>query len=375
MSQAEAPPAAVKRKWPIWLRLFAVVGILLLLAVSYFILTPSPIDPLGYDPPPAPPLEGPWEPNDRLSRVELLAVGEIVGPEDVDVDDQGRIYGGAVDGRVMRIIDDGAVETFADTGGRPLGLAFDGAGNLIVADAQRGLLSIDPDGTITVLATSADGVPFGFCDDIAVAPDGKIYFSDASSKFGEHDYLLDMLEGRPHGRLLVYDPATSETRTLLDGLYFANGVAVSPQNDFVLVNETYRYRVTRYWLDGSKAGTAEIFIDNLPGFPDGISTGTQGRFWLALFTVRNPRADWLAPRPWGKGLLAKLPRALWPKPEPYGLVVALDRDGNVIESLHDPSGARYSPITSVEEHDGYLYLGSLTADRIGRYRLSEPASE
>ena len=362
---ADVPRQAGSRiKWVALTLLVAVVAV-----IAYLALWPAAIDPLPHEPPSARPLTGALGPNERLREAEILGEMQIIGAEDVAVDELGRIYGGTLDGRVLRLLEDGTVETFAETDGRPLGLEFDAAGNLIVADADKGLLSIDTDGNITTLLTSVDGVPLGFTDDLDVASDGAIYFSDASSKFGKDDYLLDMLEGRPHGRLIRYDPTSETAEVLLDGLYFANGIALSQNEDFVLVNETYRYRITRYWLAGEKAGTSEVFVDNLPGFPDGVSSNGRGTFWLALFTVRNETADWLATSPFFSRVVSRLPRAFWPKPEPYGLVVALDEDGDFIESLHDTSGEHFSPVTSVEEHQGYLYLGSLTADRIARYKL------
>jgi len=346
------------------------MGLLLLVVL----LAPSPIDPVAYEPAPGRPLEGVLAPDEALRSAELLAQGRVLGPEDVAVDAGGRIYGGQEDGRIVRLSPDGAaVETVADTGGRPLGLAWQlpdrHSSNLLVADAQQGLLSVSSVGEVTVLATEARGRPFGFTDDLDVAPDGTVYFSDASSQFGIDEYLYDLLEARPHGRLLAFDPVTGITTVVLDELYFANGVAVSPDGEFVLVNETYRYRIRRVWLRGPKAGISEIFIDGLPGFPDGISSNGRGTFWVALFTVRNPQVDDVFhPRPWAKARLALLPRFLWPKPEPYGLVLGLDRDGKIVDAFHDPDGHRVREITSVEEVDGALYLGTLHGDWIGRFR-------
>jgi len=367
--QHDAPTARPKRKV---LRL----GVLVLLAIvaiaaGYLVLAPSPIDPIAYAPTPAAPLTGPLQPNEQLRSAEILARDQIHGPEDVDLDSEGRIYGATIDGLIVRVLEDVKVETFARTGGRPLGIHFDAAGNLIVCDAVNGLLSIDTEGNITTLASEADGVPFGFTDDVDIAPDGTIYFSDASSKFGEGEYILDLFEGRPHGRLLAYDPASRETKMLIDGLHFANGVAVSPDGEFVLVSETYRYRVQRYWLKGEKAGTGEIFIDGLPGFPDGISTSPRGTFWVAMFTVRNQTADFMAPRPWLRSVISKLPSATWPKPEPYGLVLELDSDGEIIRSLHDPGGQHVSVITSVHEEAGQLYFGTLLNHWIARMPVPE----
>ncbi len=219
------------------------------------------------------------------------------------------------------------------------------------------------------LATEADGVPFAFTDDLDIASDGRIYFSDASSKFHQPDYILDLLEARPHGRLLRYDPSTGKTEVLLKDLYFANGVALSANEDFVLVNETYRYRITRYWLKGEKAGQHEVFIDNLPGLPDNLQGDRKGTFWVALPTPRKADADFLHRHPWLKAQLAKLPRMFLPKPTAYGLVIAIDEQGRIVRSLHDTSGHHLRMITSAKPVGDQLYFGSLENDRIGRLAI------
>lgn len=345
---------------------FLVLVILAIAAFLYF--TPSPISPLAWKPQTAPLMTGVLEPNDTLMKADLLGQGQIHGPEDTAVDAQGRVYAGLHDGRVIRITD-GKVETFTATGGRPLGMDFDAQGNLILADAYKGLLRIDPAGKIEVLATEAEGVPFVFTDDLDIASDGRIYFTDASSKFQQPDYLLDLLEGRPYGRLMVFDPASGTTEVLLKDLYFANGVALSQNEDFVLVNETYRYRIQRYWLKGDKAGTHDLFADNLPGMPDNLQGDRAGTFWVALPTPRKSDADFLQDHPWLKTQLAKLPRALWPKPASYGLAIALNEKGEIVQSLHDTSGTHLRMVTSVKPVGDYLYLGSLDNDRIGKLKI------
>lgn len=341
-----------------------------ILVGGYLALVPGPVDAVAYRPPAAPPLTGVLAPNEKLKTAELIGVGQVIGAEDVAVDDHGRIYGGTMDGRILRV-DGDRVESFADTGGRPLGLHFDAQGNLIVCDAIKGLLSVNAEGTVRVLVTQADGVLFGFTDDLDIASDGRIYFSDASSRYHVHDYLLDCIEARPYGRLIRFDPRTGRSEVLLRDLYFANGVALSQNEDFVLVNESYRYRVARYWLKGPRKGRHDLFVDNLPGFPDGISANRQGTFWMAMFTVRNATMDRLHPRPWAKNLMARLPRWMWPKPQPYGLVLALDESGQIVRSLHDVDGGHLRTVTSVEEHNGFIYCGSLYNDRIGRLRVSD----
>lgn len=342
-----------------------------LLLVGVLLAVTSPIDSEAWTPPSAPALAGAYAANDRLARAELLALGKISGPEDVDVDAEGRVYAGLEDGRIVRVLADGTVEDFANTGGRPLGLAFDAGGRLIVADAWKGLLSVSTGGQITVLATEAGGRPFGFTDDVDIGPDGTAYFSDASSKWHQPDYELDLLETRPFGRLLAYHPETGETRVLLDGLYFANGVAVSPGGDYLLVNETWRYRVLRYWLAGPRAGQHEVFIDNLPGFPDGISSNGKGIYWLALPSPRKADLDFIHRFPLLKEIAAALPQPLRPKAIRYGFVLALDENGQVVANLHDITGDHLREITSVQQVGDDVYFGSLGNDRIGRMKAAD----
>ena len=336
--------------------------------LAYLLFWPVPIDPVAWTPPEPPPLTGVYEPNNRLALVERLGSGAGFAPEDVAVDAEGRIYGSMQDGRILRFQADGSLpEAFADTGGRPLGLRFDADGNLVVAEPYKGLLSISPEGSITVLSTEEGGVPFRLTDDVDIAADGTIYFSDASYKFTDAESMLDLLEHRPNGRLLAYDPSTNTTQLVLDDLYFANGVAVSPDQSFVLVAETGMVRVKRYWLTGPRKGESDIFIDNLPGYPDGISSNGKDTFWLALVTIRNPDFEALLPNPLLRKIILRLPQSLLGDPiTPYGFVLGLDLEGRVVHNLQDPSGESYHSITNVQEHDGVLYLGSLGEDAIGR---------
>ncbi len=351
------------------------LGLLLFLglALAYLFFWPVPIDPVAWQAPPAPALEGPYAPNNRLTAVERIGNGEGIGPEDVDVDAQGRIYGGYLDGRILRFDPQGKLlDVFANTGGRPLGLDFTPTGMLVIADAKKGLLVVRPDGGLRVLSTEANGVPYKFADDVDVGPDGAIYFSDASDKFGFGEHMEDILEHGGRGRLLKYDPIADQTTVLLDGLNFANGVAVSPAGDFVLVNETGTYRIVRYWLQGEKAGQHEVFIDNLPGIPDGVSSSDTGVFWVALYSPRVADLDRMSDKPWMRKLALRLPKALQPKPVMHAFVLGLNAEGKVIHNLQDASAGAYAPITSVEQEGEWLYLGSLTQPSIARIKAPSP---
>ena len=350
------------------------IGFIIIAIALYLTLWPVAIDPVAWQSPHNPGYTGVFARNERLKGVEMLPIGENHGPEDVAIDAKGNIYGSTHEGNIVRLKPDGSnPENWVNTGGRPLGIDFDNNGNLIVADAYRGLLSISQNGTITELAKEADGIPILYADDVDVASDGNIYFSDASTKFDAKKYkgtykasLLDLMEHGGHGRLLVFDIKKGKARTLLKGINFANGVAVSHDQNYVLVNETGSYRVIRYWIKGDKKGKSDIFIDELPAFPDNISTGLNSNFWVALVSPRNSFLDKLSDKPFIRKMIQRLPAFIRPKAKPYGHVISIDKDGNVIKDLQDPSGS-YPINSSVIETEDYLYIGSLVAPAIGRF--------
>lgn len=350
----------------------------------YLFFAPVSIAPAAWTPPVAPTLTGPYQQNSRLAPVQRLSLGQGHSPEDVAIDADGRIYGGLEDGRIVQLQPDGTQpRVFANTHGRPLGLVFDRDGNLLVADALKGLLLIDKAGEVKLLAAEADGAKFGCLNDLDVAADGTIYFTEASNKFPMSEHVSDLLEHQPNGRLLAWDPKTQKARTLVPGMYFANGVAVSPDQSFVLVAETGMYRVQRYWLTGPKQGQADIFIDNLPGFPDGISTAREykssvgsdnssasgAKFWLSLVTPRQSLFDRLLPHPFLRKVVFRLPKSLQPAPQHYSFVLALDGQGHVIDNLQNGAPDCYSQIANTVEHNGALYFGSIGEDTIGRFTL------
>jgi len=347
--------------------------LIVIVILLYFTAWPVPIDPVAWKVPPNSGYSGPFSQNERLRGIQPLPIGGNHGPEDLALDAQGRIYASTHEGRIVRLQADGSnPEDWIDTGGRPLGIEFDTNGNLIVADAFRGLLSITPDGNITELATVADGIPIRYADDVDVSADGKIYFSDASTKFGAKEWggtyeasLLDLMEHGGHGRLLVFDKADGKAKTLLEDLNFANGVAVGHDQTYVLVNETGNYRVIRYWLTGPKKGRAEPFIEGLPGFPDNISSGFDGLYWVALASPRNPLLDKLSDKPFLRKVIQRMPAFIRPKAVAYGHIILIDEHGKVVKDLQDSSGS-YPINTSVTETEDYLYIGNLVSPLIGR---------
>jgi 2-keto-4-pentenoate hydratase/2-oxohepta-3-ene-1,7-dioic acid hydratase in catechol pathway/sugar lactone lactonase YvrE len=343
-------------------------------------------DPAPWTPPPAPALTGVLAPNQVLDQVERWEVPGGTRPEDVVFDAAGRLYAGVEDGRIWRwpatYPDSGQAELFADTHGRPLGLEIDPTdGTLIVCDAYRGLLKADQTGHVTVLADSYAGRRLKFTNNAAVAADGTVYFSDSSTRFRIEHYKQDLLEHRPNGRVFRYRPGAKDLDLIADGLYFPNGVALAPDESFVLVAQTAGYDILRIPLTGpdpKTAGRPEPFASNLPGLPDNMSPAGNdragdGTYWVAFPSPRLPFVDRMMPHPAPRRIAARLPERLQPAAQRYGLVARVGADGTIIRSLHGPAGS-YPEIVGVREHDGWLYLGSLADTAVGRVRITNAPS-
>ena len=304
-------------------------------------------------------LRGPFAPNVALAHLDVIPLPGS-GAEDVAVDSSGAIYTGTREGYLLRISPDGrSVERLAQTGGRPLGIEVHPDGWLVVCDAHRGLLRVDSStGEITELVTAIDSRPMRFTNNCAVAKDGTIYFSDSSQHFGLEEFKGDLLSHTSSGRLIRRAPDGTIT-VLLDDLDFANGVALAQDESFVLVAETGGYRVTRLDLAGPEAGRRSVIIDNLPGIPDNMSTGSDGVFWIAMPTARNRLLDLLLSRPgFLRSAVWSMPERLQPDVTRITWVVGIDGEGDVVHNLQ-ASGKDFHYVTGVREHDGRLYLGSL----------------
>ena len=174
----------------------ASIAALMALLLGYLLLWPVPFDPVAG---PAragnPAGSGIFVKNNKLATSDMLVTG--IGPEAVAFDKQGRLYSGLTNGDIIRFGANGDKQVLANTGGRPLGLKFDAAGNLVIADAKKGLIAMAPNGDIVALATHHNGVRMKFVDDLAIASDGKIYFSDASALFEYGHDILEVFAFRP----------------------------------------------------------------------------------------------------------------------------------------------------------------------------------
>ncbi|MGN6308027.1 MAG: ABC transporter permease [Xanthobacteraceae bacterium] len=372
----------------------AIIGIILLVAVGFNVkwvknkgkvlqkvyVTPSWVD---FEPPPSVERGSgtPFAENDRLKNAEAIALNKIEGPEDIILDRKDNLYTVNRNGSIIRFLapDYEVREEFARIGGRPLGLAFDKDQNLLVCIAGMGVYGVKPDRTIFKVTDRTtrtrtrlkDDSRLYLADDLDVAPDGKIYFSEASTRYELADWALDGFEGRGNGRLICHDPATGLTKTVLKNLAFPNGICLSHDGQSVLWASTWLCQINRYWIAGPKAGTSEVLIDNLPGYCDNINRASDGKYWLAFVGLRTPVYDLAMRNPGFRTRMVKqIPPDEWLCPGiNFGCVVKFDDNGVVTESLWDPGGQSHPTITSIREHKGYLYIGGLENNRIGRIRL------
>ncbi len=349
------------------------LGLIIVGLAGYLSFWPVPIDPLAFETPNNPGLVGPYAENERLTEAERIADGLLNGPEDTAMDSDGTIFTGLLDGRIVSFDPDDAVATFtevANTGGRPLGLQFHPDGYLVIADAFEGLLALDTDsGEIRVLVDSYQGTRMIFVDDVDIGQDGTIWFSDASQRWDLHDNITDFFERRPTGRLFSYHPGLDELTLQLDDLYFANGVALGPGGAYVLVNETFAYRISRLWLTGPRAGEHDLFAEALPGAPDNLSFNGYDTFWVAFAVPRTDAADVANGSPFFRKMYFRLANLLNATPVvAHGFTVGFNLDGEVTHNFQSASGEVWMT-TSINQHNDGLYVGNLLNDFVVRLPL------
>ncbi|HEY1721539.1 MAG TPA: SMP-30/gluconolactonase/LRE family protein [Magnetospirillaceae bacterium] len=370
------------------------LGAILLLAVSidvrwfknrHKVLSKVYVSPTYFQLPPRPstlPDSGsPYALNDKLRNVEVIGLDQIEGPEDVILDRDNNLYCGSRHGDIIKFFgpDHKRSEIFAHIGGHPLGMAFDREGNIQVCVGGMGLYAVSPKGEVRKMTDETNRSPRSivddarvrFADDLDVAPDGRIFFSEASIRYESQDWAVDGVECRPNGRVICHDPRNGTTRTVLRNIRLANGICMASDGQSLLLNETWACRVLRYWFDGPKAGKVEVVLEGLPGYPDNVNRASDGNYWLALVGMRTPVLDLALRKPGFRRRMARrIPMDEWLFPNiNTGCVVKFDEQGNILDALWDLGGQNHPMITSMREHRGHLYIGGIYNNRIGKYRI------
>ena len=372
---------------------------------AYMTFWPTPIEPVAWTAPADAGYTGPHASNERLANLQHwpLKAGQE-GPEHITAH-QGMVYTALGNGDIVRLGPDGQQEVLINTGGRPLGLAASVDGTLYIADAMKGLLAMNLSGSapdlhrvLTEIDHPVPNDPIRYADAVAIDVRGHVWLTDASRRFGAQAVgstfeasVLDIMENSCTGRLLVLDPITQRAREALSGLCFPNGLTFSADGKSMFIAETGRYRILK--VDVAKLsltrstqglsptpslknaldqGAAQVLLDNLPGYPDNLTRGENGRIWTGLTKPRSPLLDVAADKPWLRQMMIRLPRALWPVPPTYGHVIAFDESGRIVDDLQDPKGA-YPETTAATEVNDKLFIQSLHAHSVGWMPYSGPA--
>lgn len=374
-----------------WLASLATPAIAAVAALAYLAFWPVAIEPSAWRPSANAGYTGVHQVNHKLAGLNQVKLqGGQEGPEFL-LAHEGHLYTGLGNGDVVKMDRDGQNQVVVtNTGGRPLGLDVDDRGRLLVADPIKGLLRIEGQGAdskieplLTTVSQGGRSDAIRYADAVKVSSDGVIWLTDASTRFGARDNggtfeasVLDILEHSCTGRLIALAP-TGESRVAMDGLCFPNGIEFSLDGKSMFLSETGAYRVIKVDLAKLQAGQkslsvkqaleqgwAKVILDNLPGYPDNLSRGENGRLWTGLTKPRSAVADFAGPYPFIRSLTMRLPRALWPVPKPYGHLIAFDESGKVLDDLQDPTGA-YPETTAAIEVDGKLFVQSLHAHSLG----------
>jgi hypothetical protein len=322
-----------------------------------------------------PPLDGALSPNDRLDA--SVPIGDPVpGLDDVITAKDGSVYVSAGN-KVLKLSGDGLVDRglVAEFDGDAGGLAIHPDGRLLVCVAGRGLAALDPKDPKPRWLESADGRSFAGLTAVSAAPDGRIFMVEGSTGRPPDQWRHDLMEKRSNGRLVVCGPELGNARVLLHDLPYPNGLAVSADGKQLWLTESWAHRLSRFALNADGIGPREVVASNLPAYPARVHLDPHGGFFLGMFARRTHLIEfvlkeddfrqemvatmapdyWIAPAFAGGsdclepmqigGVKALGIQKPWAPPRSYGLLVHLDGDGNLTDSLHSRAGGRFHGVT------------------------------
>lgn len=290
------------------------------------------------------------------------------GGEDVLIERAGSVVTGLANGDVVRVTGEGAV-VLGNTGGRPLGIEAYPDGSLLVCDHDRGLLRLDPaTGAVEVLVEEIDGKRLHFCSNAVICADGAIYFTTSSQTATWDAFHEDVINHATSGCVVRVGP-DGGVELICSDLAFANGLALAPDESYLLVAETLGYRIRKLWLKGPRAGEWTDFVTGTPGFPDNISLSESGLVWVSLPAPRVPVLDFLLPRhPFLRRMVLRVPQRLHPRPADFVWVQAYDLDGKLVHDIKTRH-PRLSFVTAAAESGGTVWLASAQHNVLGRIDL------
>lgn len=351
--------------------LFAVI----VLGLAYLLFWPVPVAPIAYEMPETNGFTGDFAENSVLDKAQLVRLPDAgIGPEDIAVLPDGAVYTTSLSGDLFRI--DGAQPVEVDQlGGRPLGLKAGPDGALYVADSFRGIMRWTGPGSLETVVGDINGSPVIYANQLDVAQDGTIYFSNSSNRFDPETMggtkptsVLTIWEQSDTGYVARRTP-DGVTEKIAEGFVYTNGVALSPDEDFLLIAETGRARVHKLWLSGPKAGQQEVLLENLPGYPDNLESQGDGTFWMAFASPRVP-SEVLMPYPFLRKVIWRLGPTVRPAPIHRGTMVQFDADGTILRTVQDPQG-RIGITTGGKVVGDQLYVMTLDSPWFGRLATAD----
>jgi len=160
------------------------------------------------------------------------------------------------------------------------GSARDAQGRLVSCEhATSRVVRQEADGAITVLASHFDGKELNSPNDVVVAADGAIYFTDPT--YGRIRADLGVVRDLQQPVRGVYRIAVDGGLTrVADDFEQPNGLCFSDDGRVLYVNDTARKHIRRFdVLDGGALGGGEVWADvggEGPGVPDGMKMGADG---------------------------------------------------------------------------------------------------
>ncbi|XP_063831295.1 adipocyte plasma membrane-associated protein Hemomucin-like [Ostrinia nubilalis] len=381
----------------IYFAIFASLIVLIPNLPPYTTFTKIDLEPLQ-------PFVGALAPNEILNNPEKLYLDKVLGPEAFQIY-KGEVYTSVATGEIVKLSPGGHVTFVTKIGqpctgikeehicGRILGFVIDEKKNqMYVADAYLGIwkvdLSTDKKELLVSPRTAIKGQYPKLFNSVALDGNGNLYWTHSTTDFDLKDGAYSLLTD-PTGRLLQYNAATNHSTVLVDNIWFANGLAVSPDNQFVVVASTCSFKLQKYYINGPKKGKTEDFVVGLPGSPDNVRALPDGSGVLVgLYTVHAPHdpllTRTLAPVPAARKLLARAQRLvelaaeslhnLYPHvlfediiynignfkstnafmPKTSGLL-QIDWDGNIVASYYHTQGQIH--VSDAVVFGDRLYLG------------------
>ena len=357
-------------------KIIRVLIVLLLACVGYLLFYPVHMEPKYYELPTAPEYLDNTLETEIISGIDKVYLNDTgsAGPDDIVEMLDGTLYTADIEGNLYKI--NGPQPEVVDTlPGRPLGLAAGSNGTLYIADAFTGIMQWNGPGTLELILDELDGEKLIYANQIAVANDGTIYFSHSSSRFDpktmggtEPTAVMSYWEQTEDGFVAKIDPDGSVTK-IIEGLVYANGLALSPNEDFILVTETGRARIHKVWLSGQKSGEHEIFMDNLRGYPDNIKSNSKGGYWLVYSSPRLAE-DKLLPYPFIRKLLWRVQKFITVEPTRQSMIVSITENGEEIKSYYDKFGT-LGMITTAFSVNSNLYVMTFDSEWYAIYPVKK----